>query len=409
MDLIKQYIEKIEQNNIVSKTNIDGVITFVSDEFCKISGYSREELMGNTHNLVRHPDVELEIFQKMWKIILNKETYKSTVKNLSKSGETFYLNTTIFSLLDEDGEIVEFVAVRYDVTKSLKAKHELVKKDRALSELNATLEQKVKEQTQALLNLNKNLEKRIQEEVQKNSNRERIMFQQARLASMGEMIGNIAHQWRQPLNNLNIILYKLKKGFSGDEDVFKKNYTDAKELTKKMSNTIDDFRNFFKPDKKIKQFYVNQTINQAYLLLQKTLEDENIELFFDTMSDYKIEGYPNEFTHVLINIITNAKDAFGSKKGSKRIDIVTNLTKDKDANEFLSICIKDNAGGIDEKIKDKIFEPYFTTKYKSSGTGIGLYMCKQIIENSMNGKIDVQSKDNSTSFIIKIPYICSST
>ena len=159
MDLIRQYVQKIEQNNIVSKTDIDGVITFVSDAFCKISGYSREELIGNTHNLVRHPDVPVETFEKMWKTILKKQTYKSTVKNLSKSGETFYLNTTIFSLLDKDENIVEFAAIRYDVTEAVKATHELKRKDKELQELNTTLEEKVKKQTKELVELNINLEK----------------------------------------------------------------------------------------------------------------------------------------------------------------------------------------------------------------------------------------------------------
>jgi len=373
MDLIRQYVQKIEQNNIVSKTDIDGVITFVSDAFCKISGYSREELIGNTHNLVRHPDVPVETFEKMWKTILKKQTYKSTVKNLSKSGETFYLNTTIFSLLDKDENIVEFAAIRYDVTEAVKATHELKRKDKELQELNTTLEEKVKKQTKELVELNRNLEKRIQKEVEKSSKRERIMHSQARLASMGEMIGNIAHQWRQPLNNLNIVLYKMKKEFNKNKDEFEKNYKDAKYLTKDMSNTIDDFRNFFQPDKKVEIFYINEAIKQTYLLL-------------------------------LLNIINNARDVLKNKDGEKSILVKTQYVKKKGLKEFIMISIEDNGGGIDEENMDKIFEPYFTTKHKSSGTGIGLYMCKQIIESSMQGKIDVKNKKEGACFVIEIPY-----
>ena len=404
MDLIRQYVQKIEQNNIVSKTDIDGVITFVSDAFCKISGYSREELIGNTHNLVRHPDVPVETFEKMWKTILKKQTYKSTVKNLSKSGETFYLNTTIFSLLDKDENIVEFAAIRYDVTEAVKATHELKRKDKELQELNTTLEEKVKKQTKELVELNRNLEKRIQKEVEKSSKRERIMHSQARLASMGEMIGNIAHQWRQPLNNLNIVLYKMKKEFNKNKDEFEKNYKDAKYLTKDMSNTIDDFRNFFQPDKKVEIFYINEAIKQTYLLLEKTLENEKIKMLFDMPQEYKIEGYPNEFSHVLLNIINNARDVLKNKDGEKSILVKTQYVKKKGLKEFIMISIEDNGGGIDEENMDKIFEPYFTTKHKSSGTGIGLYMCKQIIESSMQGKIDVKNKKEGACFVIEIPY-----
>jgi len=401
--LINQYIEKIEQNNIVSKTDINGVITFVSEEFCRISGYNKEELIGKTHNLVRHPDVPDENFVKLWKTILKKDTYKATVKNLSKSGETFYLNTTVFPILDDNDDIIEFVAVRFDVTEAVKANKELEKRDKAFMELNLTLEEKVKKQTQELLELNKNLEKKIKHEVEKNSKSQKIMFQQSKLASMGEMIGNIAHQWRQPLNHLNIILYKLKKEFAKDEKEFKKSYKEAKDITRQMSNTIEDFSDFFKPDKKIEQFFVNEIIKQSYSFLEKTLANENIDISFESCGDYKIAGYPNEFSHVLINIINNARDILNNTQGLKTIKIKTDFTHDEILHNCVAISIEDSGEGINNKIIDKIFEPYFTTKHKSSGTGIGLYMCKQIIENSMNGIISVENRKSGACFIIKIP------
>mgnify|MGYP000081780357 CR=1 FL=1 len=404
-NLTNQYIEKIEQNNIVSKTDIDGVITFVSDEFCRISEFSKEELLGKNHNLVRHPDVPIDTFKNLWNKILNKETFKGTVKNLSKSGKTFYLNTTVFPLLDEDENIIEFVAVRYDVTQAIKANEELQIRDRAFVELNLTLEEKVKKQTQEFVDLNINLEKRVKEEVEKNSQREKIMFQQSKLASMGEMIGNIAHQWRQPLNHLNIILYKLKKEFNKDEKEFVKSYKDAKEITKKMSNTIEDFSNFFKPDKKVEEFFVNETIKQSYSILKKTLKSENINITFDSSGDYEIIGFPNEFSHVLVNIINNARDILKNKNGKKSIKIKTDFVHDSKLHNCIRISIEDNGEGIDEKIIHKIFEPYFTTKHQSSGTGIGLYMCKQIIEESMNGFISVTNKKEGACFIIKVPCI----
>ena len=401
--MTNQYIEKIEQNNIVSKTDISGIITFVSDEFCRISGFSKKELIGKDHNLVRHPDVLDETYEKLWKTILNKQTYKATVKNLSKTGETFYLNTIIFPILDEDANILEFVAVRYDVTQEFKANEELKKRDIEFAELNSTLEQKVKEQTEELLELNKNLELRVKQEVSRTKKAERIMFQQSKLASLGEMIGNIAHQWRQPLNHLNIVLYKMKKEFNKDEKKFKYSYKEAKAITKDMSNTIEDFSNFFKPDKKNEQFFINEIIMQAYSILKKTLKNEDIEINFDFKNDYKIVGYPNEFSHVLVNIINNAIDILKEKKDEKNIQIKTALIHDEKLHNCVCIFIQDNAGGIDAKIIDKIFEPYFTTKHQSSGTGIGLYMCKQIIENSMNGEISVENINKGACFLIKIP------
>ena len=401
--MIKQYIEKIEKNNIVSKTDIDGKIIFVSDAFCEISGFNRNELIGKKHNLIRHPDMQNENFKKMWDTILNKEIYKGTIKNLSKNKKAFYLNTIIFPILDKKDNIIEFVALRYDITETFIANEKLEKKDKELKKLNLMLEEKVKKQTMELLDLNKNLKKRIQSEVEKSSKRERIMFSQARLASMGEMIGNIAHQWRQPLNNLNITLYKMKKEFNEDEQKFNKIYNEAKNLTKKMSDTIDDFRNFFQPDKEIETFYINETIDQAYLLLEKTLDNDNIKISFNTLENFKIEGYPNEFSHVLINIINNSRDALKDKKGEKLINIETKAFHDKTLKECLHISITDNGGGIDDEIIDKVFEPYFTTKHQSSGTGIGLYMCKQIIESSMHGSISAKNKNDGACFTIKIP------
>ncbi|MDQ1339556.1 MAG: hypothetical protein QG567_708, partial [Campylobacterota bacterium] len=104
----EQYIYQIEQNNIISKTDIDGIITFASDEFCKIFGYKKDELIGKSHNIVRHPDVKNEVFKKLWDTILEKKTYKATVKNLTKDNKTLYLNTTIFPILDDSGQIIEF-------------------------------------------------------------------------------------------------------------------------------------------------------------------------------------------------------------------------------------------------------------------------------------------------------------
>ena len=155
------YQEAIENSNIVSKTDINGIITFVNDEFCKISGYSHDELIGQNHNIVRHPDVSTSNFEDLWQTILSKKSFKATVKNLSKNGSTVYLNTTITPILDEKNEIKEFIAIRYDVTAEVELKKSLEEKEKELEQLNLNLEQKVKEQTKQLKELNKTLEKRV--------------------------------------------------------------------------------------------------------------------------------------------------------------------------------------------------------------------------------------------------------
>ncbi|RLA81460.1 MAG: PAS domain-containing sensor histidine kinase, partial [Epsilonproteobacteria bacterium] len=117
--MIEQYKEAIEKSNIISKTDTSGIITFVNDEFCKISGYSQDELIGKNHNIVRDPSVPSSVFKLLWDTINNKQTYKSTVKNRAKNGTPFYVNTTVTPILDQNGDIEEFIAIRYDVTKEV--------------------------------------------------------------------------------------------------------------------------------------------------------------------------------------------------------------------------------------------------------------------------------------------------
>ncbi len=400
---LKRYQEAIESSNIVSKTDINGIITFVNDEFCKISGYKKEELIGKNHNIIRHPDVPKENFERLWNTILAKKTYVSTVKNLAKDGSTFYVNTTVIPMVNENDEIEEFIAIRYDVTENVKLTKELKKKEEELEQLNSTLELRVKKQTQELRELNENLEKRVKEEVEKNREKDRFLFQQARLASLGEMIGNIAHQWRQPLSELGIILYKIKKVFKRknlDTDEFQEVYQEAKNVIKKMSDTIEDFRNFFNPHRPKEVFLVREALDEAMIVMQRTLEKYNIRLDVICSKEVKIEGYKSEFSQVLINLLNNSKDAFIKNDINNRV-IVLEIKKFNE--KYAMVVFKDNAGGICESIIDKVFEPYFTTKHASSGTGVGLYMSRMIVQNSMNGSMDVENIEGGVCFKIKIP------
>jgi len=404
---LEQYKRAIEQSNIVSKTNLDGVITFVNDEFCKVSGYTREELIGANHNIIRHPDVPKEVFQNLWDSIKKKKTYISTVKNRAKDDSTFYVNTTVIPMLNENGDIEEFIAIRYNVTKSIALTERLKQKEEELEHFNATLEDRVKNQTKELRKLNKTLEKRIKKEVEKNRDKDRVLFQQSRLAAMGEMIGNIAHQWRQPLSELGIILYKMKKIYkkhSGKNDLdFFENYDSSKKVIKKMSDTIDDFRNFFNPHRPSEAFSITSALDDAMLVMQGTLQRHEISLRVDIKDEVCIKGYLSEFSQVLINLLNNSKDAFNQNLSDNR---VINLEIKKFDENYAMISFKDNAGGIKKDILDKIFEPYFTTKHASIGTGLGLYMSRMIIQNSMGGELNVENSDKGVCFCIKVP-VCS--
>ncbi len=402
--MLKQYIEAIEKNNIVSKTDINGIITFVNEEFCRISKYTKEELIGKNHNIVRHPDVPSIVFKRLWDAILAKKTYKATVKNLAKDGSTFYVNTTVIPILDEKGDIKEFVAIRYDVTEAIENANKLAAKEEELEQLNLTLEDRIKKQTLKLRELNASLERRIKQEVEKNREKDRVMFQQARFAAMGEMIANIAHQWRQPLSELSILLYNLKKAHQNSDDKsFDEYYESSQVVINNMSKTIDDFRGFLEESKEAKEFYVQDIIQEAISIIKETLKSNHIKIIFNNNYSIINNGHPNELLQVVLNILNNAKDVLSLKKEKdKKIVVKLSTKEDEVGRDFVVIEICDNGGGIKKEIINKIFDPYFTTKHSSQGTGIGLYMSKKIIEQN-GGSIEVFNNDEGACFVIKLP------
>ncbi|OHE00789.1 MAG: PAS domain-containing sensor histidine kinase [Sulfurimonas sp. RIFCSPLOWO2_12_36_12] len=397
--MLRQYKDAIEKSNIISKTDIDGVITFVNDEFCNISGYSKNELIGQNHNIVRHPDVPKEKFNLLWETLKNKKIYKDTVKNLAKDGSTFYVNTTIIPILDENSNIAEYIAIRYDVTKEVMLREELIKKEAEYEELNRSLEKRVQEQTRELKELNQTLEKRVRDEIAKNEDKQRVMFWQSRHASLGQMLANIAHQWRQPLTELSLAMFNIKKAAQNDEvDNVSKFYDESKHIIKNMSQTIDDFTNFFSPDKEKHYFNISESIQEAIGLLESIINDEMITIKTN-FEDIEVLGITNELTQVMINLINNSKDAFIHNSILLREIAITTRVE----NDFALIEVQDNAGGIAKENIEKIFEPYFTTKHKSRGTGLGLFMSKMICEQGLGGTLDVKSRKNTTIFSIKIP------
>lgn len=216
--------------------------------------------------------------------------------------------------------------------------------------------------------------------------KDKLLFQQSKMASMGEMIGNIAHQWRQPLSVISTCAsgIKFEKEFNqiSDERLYE-SLDLIVENTQYLSKTIDDFRNFFKADKIIEDFCINESILRVLKLLKSSIQNHNIQVETHLNGDLIINGYPNEFLQVLVNIINNAKDALMTQDINARFMNIKTFIK----NKRCVIEVNDNGGGVDETIVSKIFDPYFTTKHKSQGTGIGLYMSHQIVVEHMKGSI----------------------
>ncbi|AXX89465.1 histidine kinase [Arcobacter suis] len=278
--------------------------------------------------------------------------------------------------------------------------------------LHNSLEQKVNEKTKELQDLNNYLETKISKEVAQNRKKDIIMFQQARFASLGEMLNNIAHQWRQPLGAITMIIQSFQTKMSLGKltpDFVDEKVNDALLMANNMSTTLDDFKNFFSPNKIKSEFSIKNCIEHSIELSKYLLIQENIDVKLTIRKDVKINSYYNELSHVFLNIISNSKDALCSNvdKNDRIIKIIVNKFKN-----HLVVNMVDNGGGIPQDILPKIFEPYYTTKYKSAGTGIGLYMSKQIIEKHMNGeifckniihKMKNEKVFNCSLFTIKIP------
>jgi PAS domain S-box-containing protein len=231
--------------------------------------------------------------------------------------------------------------------------------------------------------------------------KDEMLINQSRQAAMGEMIGMIAHQWRQPISTISMTANNMLL----DYELGELNVTTAKayaqsisEQIQHLSKTIDDFRNFFKSDKGILKVKIQDIFEQTLTILRDSLNHSNIEVetFYETKNEVNV--YPRELMQVFINIINNAKDVLVSNK--VKLPLIS--VKVYEDEKYINALICDNGGGIDKKILGKIFEPYFSTKNEKNGTGLGLYMSKMIIEKHLNGAIEVYNSNNGACFTIKL-------
>ncbi len=277
---------------------------------------------------------------------------------------------------------------------------------------------------------NENLSEKVEIETKKRQQKEQLLIQQSKMAAMGEMIGLIAHQWRQPLNAINIIVQEILDAYEYgemNETLLKESISDTLKQTAFMSDTIEDFRNFLKPSKEKMEFSIYSAIVDTVRLLEKQVAKTGIEIVMECIVgattklthlpvanksdscclcglDHKISGYPNEFKQVILNLLTNSRDAIIKRKesGGFREDEEGRIAiKLGTSNEGYVIRIRDNGGGISEEIEDKIFEPYFSTK-GDEGTGIGLHMSRTIIEGNMSGRLFTEKIENGVEFVIEL-------
>ena len=261
----------------------------------------------------------------------------------------------------------------------------------ALKNINASLSGTVDIKTKQLELLNDELKDKVELEVDKNRRKDQMLFSQSKMAAMGEMIGNIAHQWRQPLSTISTLASGncVKIDFNlVEQHEIKEDFIKIVESTKHLSETIEDFRNFFMENKAVEKFSLIDLINKNLTLIGSSLQNNYITVI-KNFNDVEVTGIKNELLQATINIINNSKDILLPKEEGQRF-IVIDIFKDE-TNAYM--IFKDSGGGIHEDIIKKIFEPYFTTKERINGTGIGLYMTKEIIVNHMHGELEVSNEE----------------
>jgi len=370
-----------------------------SDGVHNLLGTKPETFTGTTEDFFQiiHPADRSTVQAALARAVETTGDYKAEYRAVWPDGSIRHISARGKVHCDDAGRAVMMTGVCWDITERKQI-------EESLNQLNEDLESRVTERTKelalALHTLQVETAERIQA-VEALREKEQMLIQQSRQAALGEMIGNIAHQWRQPLNVLALqvqqllLLYDLGKVTRESLNAV---VNGSMEQIRHMSRTIDDFRNYFRPDKGKTEFELSGVITNTLSLIGESFRNEKIRIEVMTKDDPVITGYKNEFAQVLINILNNAREVLIEREiNAPRVTITTCTESDRAV-----ISIADNAGGIAEEIIGKIFDPYFTTKGPQTGTGVGLFMSKTIIEKSMSGRLTVRNTAIGAEFRIEV-------
>jgi len=375
--------------NPVAIISEDGYLVDVNGELVSYFGYKKDKLMTMSLDMLvikEHIPRVKEIMEKMYKT----KKWSFELDFVKSWGDVFNAEISASRLEVSKKTFIQLVIM--DITSRKKASELLNRRQEYL-------------------------EKKVDEEVQKRRQNERLMMQQSKMAAMGQMMSAIAHQWRQPLNSIAIYVQDFEDAYKYNE-LTKDYVSDIVEQSMKqinfMSKTIDDFKNFFKPDKDEVAFEVCSETMSAVSLLGVQLVRNNIELVMEchgveidiSQSEFEcdkslcsyVKGFPNEFKQVLLNLVQNARDAV-VESGITGGRILVSVSE---SNGFVKISVSDNGSGIPKDVAERIFEPYYTTKEEGQGTGVGLYMSKIIIEQNMRGRLYFENNDPGAKFVIDL-------
>ncbi|WP_420264176.1 ATP-binding protein [Candidatus Magnetominusculus dajiuhuensis] len=370
----------------------DFKVLWANDAVIRAHKVQHNQIIGmHCHKLTHHLDVSCEPPDDPCPITVCKATGQAAVvhhTHIMDDGSSAFLEISVYPILNMDGVAERFVHVSKDIT-------ERVRQEEKIRNLNIILEQKVKE------------------EVSLREQERQLLFQQSKMAAVGEMIAAIAHQWRQPLNAISIISQEIRDAYECGEmtNEYMKEMVDViiKQISF-MSKTINDFRNFLNPSKDVTTFSIKESIEEILSMFKDILSKSNIAVTLeeDSLSEKcAVMGYPNEFKHVVLNIINNSRDAISSMWEKDLLDkeiggkIIIRLSGYEGK---VLVSVIDNGGGVPDEFIDKIFNSHFTTKSAEKGTGIGLYISKTIIEG-MGGTLTVRNTDGGAEFTISLDAI----
>ncbi|MEI6703702.1 MAG: CHASE domain-containing protein [Deltaproteobacteria bacterium] len=350
-----------------------------------------------------HPDDKARGDEAIQQALRGENEFDIEFRVVWPSGEVRHIKANALVLRDDAGNPLRMIGINYDITAKNIAEEQLHEQTEML-ELEIAQRQRTQEELAVkqmqLEAVNSSLQERINEAIAELRQKDQLMISQSRQAAMGEMIGNIAHQWRQPLNALAMVLGNIQLAYQYNDltaGYLQVTVDNGNRLIQKMSTTINDFRNFFVPDKEMVSFSAREQISHAVALVEAGLASHNITIQLEVDQDIMLTGFPNEYSQVLLNLLSNSREAIkdsGALEGH-----ITIRLYEFDGQGFVSVG--DNGGGIADDVIDKVFEPYFSTK--QMGTGIGLYMSKMIIERSMNGTIEAHNIEGGAEFVVVTP------
>lgn len=344
--------EMIDQDIIYSETDENGIITYVSKPFETISGYSKDELIGKTHAILKHKSTPRAIYEDMWRTLKSSKQWQGELSNTKKDGSTYTINSIMSPIYFRE-KLIGYSAACIDITEL--------------------------------------------------KNKSRELEAKSKLAAMGEMISMIAHQWRQPIASIGMISNNLHLDIMTDElktDVLEESLQKIDLHVKYLSKTIDIFSNFLRGTKQKEEFKMKESIDEAVLAIKGVCNDKNIAINIQNeCPNFKMHTFKDGLIQALINILTNAKEALLRKNTHEaKIDIF--CYEDPKA---VYIKISDNAGGIDQEMLHDIFTPYFSTKEQKNGAGLGLYMTKTIVEETLDGTLKIENKKEGVELTIELP------